>query len=150
MHDLDHRPMFWPDESEAGRWAREALRHATVAVGNRDEVAVAVDTRDPYEASAALLELGVKIAIVKRGPEGVLARTRDELVEVEPVPVDVVCGLGAGDAFGGALVHGLLHNWSLERTIRLANAAGAYVAARLACADAMPTLSDIEPQEVRS
>ena len=150
VHDLDHRPMFWPDESEAGRWAREALRHATVAVGNRDEVAVAVETRDPYEASAALLELGVKIAIVKRGPEGVLARTRDELVEVEPVPVDVVCGLGAGDAFGGALVHGLLHNWSLERTIRLANAAGAHVAARLACADAMPTLSDIEPQEVRS
>ena len=57
-----------PDESEAGRWAREALRHATVAVGNRDEVAVAVGTRDPYEASAALLELGVEIAIVKRGP----------------------------------------------------------------------------------
>ena len=80
-----------------------------MAVGNRDEVAVAVGTRDPYEASAALLELGVTIAIVKRGPEGVLARTRDELVEVEPVPVDVVCGLGAGDAFGGALVHGLLH-----------------------------------------
>jgi 5-dehydro-2-deoxygluconokinase len=150
VHDLDHRPMFWPDESEAGRWAREALRHATVAVGNRDEVAVAVDTRDPYEASAALLELGVKIAIVKRGPEGVLARTRDELVEVAPVPVEVVCGLGAGDAFGGALVHGLLHGWGLERTIRLANAAGAYVAARLACADAMPALSDIEPQGVRA
>jgi 5-dehydro-2-deoxygluconokinase len=150
VHDLDHRPMFWTDESEAGRWAREALRHATVAVGNRDEVAVAVGTRDPYEASAALLELGVKIAIVKRGPAGVLARTREELVEVEPVPVEVVCGLGAGDAFGGALVHGLLHGWGLERTIRLANAAGAFVAARLACADAMPTLSDIEPQEVRT
>jgi 5-dehydro-2-deoxygluconokinase len=150
VHDLDHRPMFWTDESEAGRWAREALRHATVAVGNRDEVAVAVGTRDPYEASAALLELGVKIAIVKRGPAGVLARTPEELVEVEPVPVEVVCGLGAGDAFGGALVHGLLHGWGLERTIRLANAAGAFVAARLACADAMPTLSDIEPQEVRT
>ena len=150
VHDLDHRPMFWADESEAGRWARAALAYATVAVGNRDEVAVAVGTRDPYEASAALLELGVDIAIVKRGPEGVLARTRDELVEVEPVPVDVVCGLGAGDAFGGALVHGLLHEWSLERTIRLANAAGAHVAARLACADAMPTLSDLDPTEVRT
>jgi 5-dehydro-2-deoxygluconokinase len=150
VHDLDHRPMFWSDESEAGRWARAALEHATVAVGNRDEVAVAVGTRDPYEASAALLDLGVKIAIVKRGPEGVLARTRDELVEVAPVPVEVVCGLGAGDAFGGALVHGLLHGWGLERTIRLANAAGAFVAAQLACADAMPTLADIEPQEVRA
>jgi 5-dehydro-2-deoxygluconokinase len=150
IHDLDHRPMFWSDESEAGHWARAALRHATVAVGNRDEVAVAVRTRDPYAASAALLDLGVQIAIVKRGPEGVLARTRDELVEVPPVPVDVVCGLGAGDAFGGALVHGLLEGWPLERTIRLANAAGAFVAGRLACADAMPTLEDIEPQEVRT
>jgi 5-dehydro-2-deoxygluconokinase len=150
IHDLDHRPAFWPDESEAGHWARAALKHATVAVGNRDEVAVAVRTRDPYAASAHLLDLGVELAIVKRGPDGVLARTRDELVEVRPVPVDVVCGLGAGDAFGGALVHGLLSEWPLERTIRLANAAGAFVAARLACADAMPTLEDIEPQEVRT
>jgi 5-dehydro-2-deoxygluconokinase len=150
IHDLDHRPAFWPDESEAGHWARAALKHATVAVGNRDEVGVAVRTRDPYAASAHLLDLGVELAIVKRGPDGVLARTRDELVEVPPVPVDVVCGLGAGDAFGGALVHGLLSEWPLERTIRLANAAGAFVAARLACADAMPALEDIEPQEVRT
>jgi 5-dehydro-2-deoxygluconokinase len=150
VHDLDHRPMFWSDESEAGHWARAALKHATVAVGNRDEVAVAVRTRDPYAASAALLDLGVEIAVVKRGPEGVLARTRDELVEVAPVPVEVVNGLGAGDAFGGALVYGLLKEWPLERTIRLANAAGAFVAGRLACADAMPSLEDIEPQEVRT
>jgi 5-dehydro-2-deoxygluconokinase len=145
VHDLDHRPMFWRDEAEAGRWAREALAHASVAVGNRDEVAVAVGTRDPYEASAALLELGVRLAIVKRGPEGVLARTADRVLEIAPVPVDVVCGLGAGDAFGGALVHGLLHGWDVERTIRLANAAGSHVAARLACADAMPTLQDLLP-----
>jgi 5-dehydro-2-deoxygluconokinase len=150
IHDLDHRPMFWSDESEAGHWARAALRHATVAVGNRDEVAVAVRTRDPYAASAALLELGVALAVVKRGPEGVLARTRDELVELPPVPVEVVNGLGAGDAFGGALVYGLVNAWPLERTIRLANAAGAYVAGQLACADAMPSLADIEPQEVRT
>jgi 5-dehydro-2-deoxygluconokinase len=150
VHDLDHRPMFWSDESEAGHWARAALKHATVAVGNRDEVAVAVRTRDPYAASAALLDLGVQIAVVKRGPEGVLARTRDELVELAPVPVEVVNGLGAGDAFGGALVYGLLNEWPLERTIRLANAAGAFVAGQLACADAMPSLADIEPQEVRT
>src|SRR3954466_16026194 len=101
VHDLDHRPMFWSDESEATRCARAALAHATGAVGNRDEVAVAVGTRDPHEASAALLELGVKVAIVKQGPAGVLARTREGVAEIPPVPVDVVCGLGAGDAFGG-------------------------------------------------
>jgi 5-dehydro-2-deoxygluconokinase len=145
VHDLDHRAMFWPDEAEAGHWARAALRHATVAVGNRDEAFVPTGTRDPEAAADALLELGVEIAVIKRGPEGVLARTRTETVEVPPVPVDVVCGLGAGDAFGGALVHGLLHGWPLERTIRLANAAGSFVAGRLACADAMPTLEELEP-----
>lgn len=145
IHDLDHRPVFWRDEADAGRWAREALRHATVAVGNRDEVAVAVGTRDPHEASAALLELGVRTAIVKQGPAGVLVRTADGVTEVPPVAVEVVNGLGAGDAFGGALVHGLLAGWAVERAVRLANAAGAFVAGRLACADAMPTLADLEP-----
>ena len=56
-----------------------------------------------------------------------------------PVPVEVVNGLGAGDAFGGALCHGLLAGWELERMMRFCNAAGAIVASRLACADAMPT-----------
>jgi 5-dehydro-2-deoxygluconokinase len=144
VHDLDHRPMFWAAGDDPGEWARAALAHATVAVGNRDEVAVAVGTREPDEAAAALLELGVRLAIVKRGPEGVLARTREERVEVPPVPVEVVNGLGAGDAFGGALVHGLLAGWPLDRTIRLANAAGAHVAGRLACADAMPTLDELQ------
>jgi 5-dehydro-2-deoxygluconokinase len=143
IHDLDHRPMFWADESEAGRWAREALQHATVAVGNRDEVEVAVGTRDPLEASAALLELGVEIAIVKQGPDGVLARTADGVVEVPPIRLEVVNGLGAGDAFGGSLVHALLAGWGIERALRLANAAGAYVASQLACADAMPSMEDL-------
>jgi 5-dehydro-2-deoxygluconokinase len=144
VHDLDHRPMFWPDESEAGVWARKALSHATVAVGNRDEVAVAVGTRDPHEASAALLELGVRVAIVKQGPAGVLVRTADGVVEVPPVEVEVVNGLGAGDAFGGALVYGLLQGWEPARAVRLANAAGAYVASKLACADDMPTLDQLQ------
>jgi 5-dehydro-2-deoxygluconokinase len=154
VHDLDHRPMFWTDESEASTYARQALAHATVAVGNRDEVAVAVGTRDPHEASAALLDLGVQIAIVKQGPAGVLARTKDQVVEVPPLThLGVVNGLGAGDAFGGALVHALLAGHDLERTLRLANAAGAYVASRLACADDMPRLEDLQPllvEEVRA
>jgi 5-dehydro-2-deoxygluconokinase len=146
IHDLDHRPMFWDDEREATEQARAALRHATVAVGNRDEVFVATGTRDPHEASAALLDLGVQVAIVKQGPAGVLARTKDQVVEVPPVThLGVVNGLGAGDAFGGALVHGLLAGWSLERTLRLANAAGAFVASKLACADDMPRIEDLEP-----
>jgi 5-dehydro-2-deoxygluconokinase len=144
VHDLDHRPAFWASDAEAGRWAREALRHVTVAVGNQDEVAVAVGTRDPHDASAALLDLGVELAIVKQGGDGVLARTADCVVEVPPIRLGVVNGLGAGDAFGGALCYALVHGWNVERTLRLANAAGAIVASRLSCADDMPTLAEIE------
>jgi len=145
VHDLDWRPMFWAEPETAGALQREALAHATVAVGNRDEVEVAVGTRDPLEASARLLELGLEIAIVKQGPDGVLARNRDGVVEVPPVRLEVVNGLGAGDAFGGALVHGLLNGWEIERAVRLANAAGAYVASQLACADAMPSMEELAP-----
>ena len=110
----------------------------TVAVGNQDECDTAVGVRDPRDAAAALRERGVELAIVKQGPKGVLALDGDGAVEVPPVPVEVVNGLGAGDAFGGALCHGLLAGWELERTMRFCNAAGALVASRLACADAMP------------
>ena len=113
-----------------------ALEQVTVAVGNLDECDTAVGERDPHRAAAALLERGLELAVVKQGPKGVLARTRDELVEVPPIPVEVVNGLGAGDAFGGALCHGLLAGWPLERVIRFANAAGAIVASRLECSDA--------------
>jgi 5-dehydro-2-deoxygluconokinase len=78
------------------------------------------------------------------GPMGVLAATADETVLVPPCDVEVVNGLGAGDAFGGALVHGLLAGADLRRVIERANAAGALVAGRLGCADDMPELEEIE------
>src|SRR5215210_2087985 len=150
VFDLDYRPMFWGSTDEASRPYREALGHATVAVGNRAEVEVAVGTRDPLAASAALRDLGVEFSVVKQGPKGVLARTRDGVVEVPPIEVEVVNGLGAGDAFGGALCHALLSGWDPERTLRFANAAGAIVASRLACADDMPTAGEVEDLLERS
>lgn len=141
--DLDHRPMFWPDEAEASAAAELALAHSTIALGNREECRVAVGETDPDRAAAALLERGVDLAVVKLGPRGVLAVTADERVEVAPTRVPVVNGLGAGDAFGGALCHGLLAGWSLEETLRFASAAGAFVTARLECAGAMPTEAEV-------
>ena len=141
--DLDYRPMFWPDRPAATAALAPALEQVTVAVGNADECYTAVGERDPHLAAAALLERGLELAVVKQGPDGVLARTRDELVEVPPIPVDVVNGLGAGDAFGGALCAGLLAGWPLERVVRFANAAGAIVASRLECSTAMPTTAEV-------
>jgi 5-dehydro-2-deoxygluconokinase len=142
--DLDWRPQFWPSREEARRWIQQALPHVTVAVGNLDECETAVGERKPLDAAQALHEFGVGLAIVKQGPGGVLAHDRAAAVEVPPVPVTVVNGIGAGDAFGGALCHGLLAGWDLERIMRFANAAGAIVASRLACSDAMPTAAEVD------
>ena len=142
--DLDYRPMFWPSREEARTWVQRALEHVTVAVGNLDECDTAVGEREPRAAASALRDRGVEVVVVKQGPKGVLARNDTTEVEVPPVPVEVVNGLGAGDAFGGALCHGLLAGWDLERLMRFCNAAGALVASRLACADAMPTAAEVE------
>ncbi|GED83422.1 5-dehydro-2-deoxygluconokinase [Streptomyces sp. 6-11-2] len=145
VFDLDWRPMFWPDPARARPYYAEALRHATVAVGNVDECEIATGVREPEACAEALLAAGVELAVVKQGPKGVLAVHRDgSRAEVPPVPVEVVNGLGAGDAFGGSLCHGLLSGWDLTTAMRYANAAGALVASRLACSSAMPTRAEVD------
>jgi 5-dehydro-2-deoxygluconokinase len=142
--DLDYRPMLWDDPGEAPHWAGRALERATVAVGNLEECEVAVGEREPEAAARAILDRGPELAIVKMGPDGVLAATREETVRVPPVKVDVANGLGAGDAFGGAVCHGLLSGWDLERIIAFAGAAGAIVASRIACSAAMPDEGEVD------
>lgn len=141
--DLDYRAALWPDSSAAREAAAEAIALATVVVGNREECAVAVGTDDPDSAADALLSAGVTLAIIKLGADGALMATADERWRVAPIPVSVVCGLGAGDAFGGALCHGLLSGWEVPRIGEFANAAGALVSTRLTCADAMPTVGEL-------
>ena len=145
VFDLDWRPAFWNSPAEARAYYAQALRHTTVAVGNTAECEVATGTSDPYAAAEALLAAGVELAVVKLGPRGVLAAERGGgVTEIPALAVDVVNGLGAGDAFGGSLCHGLLCGWETRRTVSFANAAGAIVAGRLACADAMPTAAEVE------
>ncbi|MFF7297657.1 5-dehydro-2-deoxygluconokinase [Streptomyces sp. NPDC008265] len=143
VFDLDWRPMLWREKP--GPHYERALAGATVAVGNVEECEIATGESEPHAAARALLAAGVELAVVKRGPEGVLAVHRDGTVaEAAPVAVDVVNGLGAGDAFGGALCHGLLSGWELGRVVRYANAAGAIVASRLECSSAMPFPDEVE------
>ena len=142
--DLDLRPSLWTDPSEAAAAAARAMELSSVVIGNRAECAMALGTVDPQEAADALLARGVSMAVVKMGADGVLLASADERVVIAPIPVTVRCGSGAGDAFGGALVLGLVRGWSLSRIGEVANAAGALVTSRLTCADAMPTLPELE------
>jgi 5-dehydro-2-deoxygluconokinase len=141
--DLDYRPSFWSSQAEARREIGSAVDAVTIAVGNRAECENAVGTGDPEEAADALLARGIEVAVVKMGGDGVLVATDDERRVISPVRVEVACGLGAGDGFGGALCHGLLADMSPFDAVEFANAAGAIVASRLLCADAMPTEPEV-------
>src|SRR5699024_10790592 len=147
--DLDYRPMFWEHPEEATREVSAALEQVTIAIGNQQECEVAVGETDPNRAADARLARGLELAVVKQGPKGVLAATREERVEVPPHEVEVVNGLGAGDAFGGAFVHGLLRGAGLREMLEFANVAGAIVASRLECSTAMPTTAEVEADLAR-
>lgn len=142
--DLDYRPRFWADEATASQCVEEMLGRVDVAIGNLEECRVTVGESDAERAADALLDRGVDIAIVKQGMTGTLAKSRDERVFVPSIKVKVLNGLGAGDAFGGALCHGLIEGWDLRRTVGFASAAGAIVASRLECSTAMPTSDEVE------
>ncbi len=141
--DLDYRERFWRRPADARERLHAALAHATIAVGNVQECQVAVGESDPVRAARALLALGLEMAVVKDGPRGAWMMTHDELLQIPATKVEILNGLGSGDAFGGALCHGLVHGWDRGEILAAASAAGALVASRLECSTAMPTLPEL-------
>jgi 5-dehydro-2-deoxygluconokinase len=144
IFDLDYRPSFWSEAEAYRRAVRAALPHANIVVGNEDEVRAATGIEDPRQGIVSLRALGPRVLILKRGGEGAALFEGDRVVEVPPVRMDVVNGLGAGDAFLASVTHGLLRKIDLETAVRRANWAGAYVASQVPCSEAMPFLSDVD------
>jgi 5-dehydro-2-deoxygluconokinase len=132
IFDLDWRPSLWNDPAEYPALACEAVGHADVVVGNEEEVA------------AASLPERPRRLVLKQGGQGATVYDGDEETHVPVHPVEVVNGLGAGDAFAAALGHALLNGLSLAEGVRRGSIAGALVAAQLACSEAMPTLEELE------
>jgi 5-dehydro-2-deoxygluconokinase len=135
--DLDWRPTLWDAPDDYPRLAQEATAAANIVVGNEDEVAAAGGLQ-------TLLEIGPSAVIVKRGGDGATLFENGERTDVSGVPVDVVNGLGAGDAFAAGLGYAIIRGLGLLEGVRLGNAAGAIVASQVACSEAMPTLDELQ------
>jgi len=144
VFDLDHRPELWEEASAYGVSVRLGCRFAEVVVGNEEELAAATGVADEEGAAERILELGPSLVVVKRGPRGCALHEREGVRQVPGVEVEVVNGLGAGDAFAAALGYGLLRGLDPPRWARLGNAAGALVAAQIPCSAAMPDLAELE------
>jgi 5-dehydro-2-deoxygluconokinase len=138
VFDVDWRPALWAAPHEAPELVRRAVSLSDVVIGSDDELAAV--RLPPREALVA----GVEYVAVKHGAGGSSLVRREGGVQVAGHDIDVICGLGAGDAFAAALTAGLLRGGDVERTLARANAAGAIVASRLMCSTAMPTATEIE------
>jgi 5-dehydro-2-deoxygluconokinase len=136
--DLDWRASYWPRPGEYGPQVRGAAPFADVLIGSDEEFRVAGSS--PVALAA---QESVRAVYVKHGPNGASLIRHDETIDVEGFPVDVVNGLGAGDAFAAAVGWGILRNMDDRQVLRFANVAGAMVAERVECSGAMPTASEL-------
>lgn len=137
--DLDWREALWDSQGPYRAQIDRAVRFADIVIGGASEFEAA--DLDPHAA----LRAGARIAVVKRGPEGArVISGHSDAVDVPGLPVPVVNGLGAGDAFAAAFGAALLAGAAPAAAVRRANAAGAIVATRLSCSTAMPRTWEVD------
>ena len=163
VFDVDFRPDQWHDVRAFGVVARSALRLVDVVIGTEDEINAAMlsdvsqmslthsqvsDTKvegDTRSGIEFMLGMGPEAVIEKIGPEGARIHLRSgEVIDAPGFPVDVANILGAGDAFGGGFIYGLVKGWGWYRSARLGNACGAIVVTEHGCANFMPTMAEVE------
>lgn len=130
IFDLDWRPSLWDDPAEYPALAAQAVAAADIVIGNEEEVAAA--------------RVDAPTLVLKRGERGATVFEAGKETDVPGFPVEVVNGLGAGDAFAAALGQSLLAGLTLVEAVRRGTVAGALVAAQLACSEAMPRLEQLE------
>jgi 5-dehydro-2-deoxygluconokinase len=139
--DLDWRPALWPDPAEYPGLIGRALAGSDVVIGSDDEFAAArLAPEDALDAGGGRSRL----VVVKHGPRGVSLLTGTGRRRLPGIDVEVVCGLGAGDALTAAFGAGLLAGLEPPAALERGNAAGAIVASRLMCSSAMPTPAEID------
>lgn len=144
VFDIDYRASSWDTPDDAGRVAREALPWVDVLLGNEEELALLTSGLAPTASIVAIRSAGVSLQVHKRGAEGVQAYGDGQSWTLPPLPTEVVCAIGAGDAFAAGLLYGLCRGLSARDCLQYGNAAAAIVVGRVSCSDAMPYREELE------
>lgn len=141
--DLDWRPTLWDQPDEAPALLEQAARLSDVLIGSDAEFAAA------GLQPAVTARQGPSLIVLKHGPDGVSLISAAGRHDLPGISVDVLCGIGAGDALTAAFTAGLLRDIDPTAAVERGNAAGAIVATRLMCSTAMPTSGEIDALLVR-
>jgi 2-dehydro-3-deoxygluconokinase len=145
--DLNLRRKLWSDE-DARAVLADLTGRSDIVFGSEDEAAVVtgLDEASPAEALLdALLSLGPRLAVLKRGPRGAIARGRDgETVTKPALPVVAVDPVGAGDAFCAGFIAARLDGADVGRALEVGNACGAAAAATVGDQAGLPDSNELD------
>ena len=161
--DIDYRPVLWGLTKRgegANRFVadervtaslQQMLPQFELLIGTEEEFLIAGGVPGDLLASLRRVRAVTPAAlVVKLGAKGccyidgaVPARLEDAPTAVGE-RIEVFNVLGAGDAFAAGLMTGLLRGQGFLDAAKLANACGAIVVSRHACAPAMPTPAELE------
>ena len=84
-------------------------------LANEDEIAMLTGDKATAENARRFIEEGANCVVIKRGKEGCLIRTKDNLFEIPSYNVEkVVDSTGAGDSFAAGFLYGLSEKYSIE------------------------------------
>ncbi len=112
----------------SGRWLEliaPSLPHIDVFVPSFEEAKQIAGREEPADVAEFFLNYGIRIVALKMGSQGCYVRTRERAFALPIYPVQAVDATGAGDAFAGGFLAGMVKGWDLEQMARLANAVGA-------------------------
>jgi len=127
----------------------EILSNTEILVPNRDEAeklsgVKITSLQEAKEASALLLNKGVKAVVLTLGEEGALLVTREKIRHFYGIPVKPLDTTGAGDSFIAALTTALIQGKELEKAVRYANYAASLSVTRLGAQASLPYKEELE------
>jgi len=113
-----------------GQWLAEGVKAKPYLIKpNVQEAEGLLDRELPTEeaiikATLDIVDLGIEIAVISRGKDGIIAATKKEILKVVPPPVKVRSAVGAGDCTIAGLALKLANAEPLAKACRLAVAMG--------------------------
>ena len=147
--DIDYRPFGWTSKDETARCYARVMEQCDIVIGNREEFD-AVEylsmpgNKDNEKSARALLDVGVKLVIVKDGANGSTAYTSDGGVLSCGIPTAAIKTFGSGDAYAAGLMYGILRERGLAYAMQLGTACASLALTTISCGDAMPDLQAAE------
>lgn len=145
IFDIDYRPYSWPSAAIAAEVYSQAGGLSDIVVGNDDEFGFMAGGKDKgLDFARQLARRPGRVVVYKMGALGAITITPTGETRTGIFPVTALKPTGAGDAFMGGFIAGLVRDLPLETAVLHGSAAAAIVVSKVGCAPAMPTRAELE------